>query len=118
MHKRRVAESKDVIECKTCASGVAETDENCVTDSTRRVASFVYLTDEMYAAGGCLSAVMTRVRLAWRKFDKLSAVLCGQKWSVTMTEKLYRMKLRKAIINGGETWAMREEERALCCRRR
>ena len=51
-----------------------------------------------------------RVRVGWRKFRELSAVLCGQKCSMKMKRKLYKTCVRTAIIYGGETWAMRKEE--------
>ena len=43
-----------------------------------RVASFVYLGDELDSGRGCLSAVMARVRVGWRKFRELSGVCVGR----------------------------------------
>ena len=77
-------------QCKRCTGGgvAAIAGECCVIDGIGRVASFVYLGDELDAGGGCLNAVTARIRVGWKKFRELSAVLCGRKWSVKMKGKL------------------------------
>ena len=104
-----------IFQCKRCTGGGADViaEEYCVIDGIGRVASFVYLGDELDAGGGCLNAVTARVRVGWKKFRELSAVLCGRKWSVKMKGKLYKTCVRTAMIYGGETWTWRNEEAVL-----
>ena len=63
-----------------------------------RVVSFVYLGD---VEGGCMNAVTLRTRVV-QGFE------CGQKWSVKMNGKLYKICVRTAMIYDGDTWTMRE----------
>lgn len=60
-----------------------------VLDEIGRVSIFIYLGDVLDAGGGCLSSLTAQVLTDWRKFRKLSAILCGQKWPVNMNGKLY-----------------------------
>jgi len=107
-----------IFQCKCCTDGVVAEDveEYCVIDGIGRVVSFVYLGDGLDAGGGCMNAVTLRTRVGWRKFKELSAVLCGQKWSVKMKGKLYKICVRTAMTYGGETWAMRKEEEVVLLR--
>jgi len=100
-----------VFKCKRCVTGVRQAaGGEGMKDGIERVESFVYLGDKLNACGGCLSAVTARVRAGWKKFRELSAVLCGRKWSVKMKGKVYNTCVRTAMIYGGETWVLRQEE--------
>ena len=76
---------KGTFTCKRCIiinDVVNREAETVLNDGIERVESFMYLGDKFNAGGGCLSAVMARVRMVWMKFSGLSGVLCGRKWSV------------------------------------
>ena len=64
----------------------------------------------MNAGGGCLSAVVARMRVGWGKFKELSGVLCGKKWSMKMKGRVLKSCVIRAMVYGSETWAMRRVE--------
>lgn len=103
-----------MFKCRRCVSGVIDMEAQLgLNDGIERVESFVYLGDKLNAGGGCLSAVMARVRVGWMKFRELSGVLCGRKWSVKMKGRVYKACVRAAMVYGGETWVMRKEEEGM-----
>ena len=100
-----------VFRCRTCVQGrimddVAERMDNGI----ERVEVFRYLGDNLNAAGGCLSAVTSRVHVGWKKFRELGGVLCGKMWSVRMKGRVFRACVRSAMVYGSETWVMRAVE--------
>jgi hypothetical protein len=77
--------------CKRCVSGAMNREaETGLNGGIERVESYVCLGNKLNAGGGCLNAVMSRVRVGWMKFRELHGVLCGRKWPVKMKGRVYR----------------------------
>jgi hypothetical protein len=64
-----------------------------LNDGIERVESYVYLGDKLNAAGGCLSAVTSRVRVGWTKFRELHRVLCGRNRSTYGGQQLHTVSV-------------------------
>src|SRR5260221_10020564 len=64
------------------------------------------------ADGGADSAVVDRVRSAWKKFRELSPILTRKVASLLLKGKVYRSCVRSCMIYGSETWSMRAEHEA------
>ena len=105
--------------CNQSIGGVAE--EDTVADSAgmdigsgdvlEYVEKFCYLGDMISADGGADSAVVTRVRSAWKKFRELSPILTQKGASVTL-KGAYMSCVRSCMIFGSETWPMKAEHEA------
>ena len=71
--------------------------------------SFYYLGDRLNASGGSEAAVTARTRIGWIKF---------REWRVALWEKVFVRNERKgllefvrsAMLQGSETWCLRENE--------
>ena len=46
----------------------------------------------------------------WMKFQEMGGVSCGRKWSIGMEGRVYKACVRSAMVYGGETWVVKEEE--------
>src|SRR5260221_8826832 len=67
------------------------------------------LGDMINADGGADSAVVARVRSAWKKFRELSPILTRKGASLVLKGKVYRSCVRSCMLYGSETWPMRAE---------
>ena len=73
-----------------------------------KVDNFCYLGDMLDADGGCDSAVIARVRSAWKKFREYLPILSG-KGLVKLKGKIYATCVRSCLMHGSETWPMKVE---------
>ena len=74
-----------------------------------KVGRFCYLGDMLNADGGADSAVVTRIRCAWKKFRELSPMLTHSGASLKMKGKIYTSCVRSCMTYGSETWPMKAE---------
>ena len=61
------------------------------------------------ADGGADSAVVTRIRCAWKKFREMSPMLTHRGASLKMKGKIYASCVRSCMTYGSETWPMKAE---------
>ena len=99
MHKRcsdikaELQKVNDTFVCKQCSGVVAEVNTIAITggmdigngDAFEYVEKFCYLGDMINADGGADSAVVARVRSAWKKFRELSPILTQKGASLMLT---------------------------------
>ena len=67
----------------------------------------------MNADGGADSAVVTRVRSAWKKFKELAPILTLRGASLKLKGKVYGSCVRSCMLYGSETWPMKKEHEAM-----
>ena len=72
-----------------------------------------YLGDRLNASGGCEAAVTARVRISWLRFRECGELLLGNRFPLKIKGKVYRGCVRSAILYGGETWCLKENEKAI-----
>jgi len=77
-----------------------------------KVGKFCYLGDMLNADGGADSAVVARVRSAWKKFRELSPILTSKRISLSLKGKIYASCVRSCLVYGSETWPMKVEHEA------
>ena len=82
-------------------------------DAVETVNGFCYLGDKLSASGGCEAAVTARVRIGWVRFRECEELLLGSRFPLKMKGKVYRCCVRSAILNGSETWCLKENEKAI-----
>ena len=93
----------------------------CFVDSVNscleKVDKFCYLGYIMLDAdGGCDSAVIARVRSAWKRFREYLPVLTGKGFSLKLKGKVYATCVRSCLTHGSETWSMKvEHELKMIC---
>ena len=75
-------------------------------DKLEVVDSFCYLGDMLSAAGGCVLAITTRVKTAWKKFRELLPVLTSRHLSYKTRGRVYSSCVRSAMLHASETWAV------------
>ena len=72
--------------CKKCIPGVLFEDEDKMItlddDNIEIEGRFSYLGDVISMEGGAQEAVTSRIRLAWKKFEEVSNVVCGRSISL------------------------------------
>ena len=105
-------------QCKICSSGIQDLpivdhkeidmDED---GKLEMVQQFCYLGDMIGAGGGSEEAVRCRIRCAWGKFNKLAPMLTKRGLSLKMKGNLYDTYVRKVLMHGSETWAMKREDK-------
>ena len=98
--------------CKGIMEGTMDSIEK-LCDEVETVNRFCYLGDRLNASGGCEAAVTARVRIGWVKFRECGELLLGNKFSLKMKGKVYRCCVRSAILDGSETWCLKENEKAI-----
>jgi hypothetical protein len=81
-------------------------------DIIERVGKFCYLGDMINADGGADSAVVARVRSAWKKFRELLPILTHKGTSLKLKGKIYESCVRSCMIYGSETWPMKADHEA------
>src|SRR5580700_2994037 len=105
--------------CTTCLRGPKVVDEernegldigNGVV--LEKVDKFCYLGDTLNANVGADSAVVARIRSAWRKFRELSPILALKGASLAVKSKIYKCCVRSCMLYGSETWPMKVEHEA------
>ncbi|XP_065318948.1 uncharacterized protein LOC135926943 [Gordionus sp. m RMFG-2023] len=74
-----------------------------------RVDKFCYLGDMLNTDGGVDSAVVARIRQAWKK---MSSILINKKVSLKLKGKVYVSCVRSCLVYSGETWAMKATHEA------
>ena len=103
--------------CKRCSNKVIEATMVGIGDGVdigngdvlEKVGKFCYLGDMINADGGADSAVVARIRCAWKKFRELSPLLTHKGASLKLKGKVYESCVRSCMIYGSETWPMRVE---------
>ncbi|CAK9295936.1 unnamed protein product [Gordionus sp. m RMFG-2023] len=105
--------------CRTCMKGIHNNDnlKNGDLDignglTIEKVDKFCYLGDMLNADGGVDSAVVARIRQAWKKFREMSSILTNKKVSLKLKWKVYVSCVRSCLVYGGETWAMKATHEA------
>ena len=112
-------EASSTFVCKRCLSraqdvgnvGVDVGDGNVL----EKVGKFCYLGDMLIGDGGADSAVLTRAKCAWNKFNELAPILTFKGASLKLKG---RVCVRSCMIYGSETWPMRKEHDAVLERTR
>ena len=101
--------------CKKCIPGVLFEDEDKMItldgDNIEMVGRFSYLGDVISTEGGAQEAVASRIRLAWKKFEEVSNVVCGRSISLKVRGTLYKSCVRNALTYGAECWALTMEDK-------
>ena len=77
------------------------------------VQKFCYLGDMIGAGAGSEEAVRCIIRCAWCKFNELAPMLTKRGLSLKMKGNLYDAYVRKVLMHGSETWAMKREDEQL-----
>ena len=75
--------------------------------------NFCYLGNRLNASGGSEAAVTARTRIGWIKLRECRELLYGRKFLLKMKETIYQSCIRSAMLNGSETWCLRENEMAI-----
>jgi hypothetical protein len=78
-----------------------------------KVGKFCYLGDMLNADGGADSAVVARVRSAWKKFRELAPILTFKGASLKIKGKVYESCVRSCMVYGSEVWPMKKEHEAV-----
>jgi hypothetical protein len=60
-------------------------------------------------AGGVEAAVASRIRCAWKKFNELKSILTRRGLSLKVKGRVYGACVRRVMLYGSETWAIKEE---------
>ena len=76
----------------------------------KQLMDFCYLGDRVSANGGCEVAVTARARIGWAKFRECGELLYGKRFSLKMKGRVYRSCVRSAMLDGSETWCLRESD--------
>ena len=74
------------------------------------VEEFKYLGDVINNGGGCMRAVMGRVKAAWLSFKELGGLLSGRKVGLKQKGELYKMCVRSVLGYGAENWSVGTKE--------
>ena len=77
-----------------------------VSDKLEVEASFCYLGDMLFAAGGCELSTTTRVKAAWKKFKELLPVLSSCHLYYKTRGRVYISCFQNAMLNASETWPL------------
>ena len=77
-----------------------------------KVGKFCYLGDMLNADGGADSAVVARVRCAWKKFRELSPILTSKGASLALKGRVYKSCVRSCMVYGSEMWSIKVEHEA------
>ena len=75
---------------------------------------FIFLSRE--SDGGAIhktNPVSFGVRIIWMKFRECGELLRGRRFSLGMKGMVYRICVRSAMLNGSETWCLRESQMAI-----
>ena len=103
--------------CSRCLRGTAATTNVGMDigngEVLEKVGKFCYLGDMLNADGGADSAVVTRVRSAWKKFKELAPILTLRGASLKLKGKVYGSCVRSCMLYGSETWPMKKEHEAM-----
>ena len=98
--------------CTDVGDGTEETVE-VLCEEVETVKEFCYSGDKLNAAGGCETAVTSRVRIGWMKFRECGELLRGRRLCMRMKGMVYCNCARSAMLHGSETWCLRESEMAI-----
>ena len=82
-------------------------------DEVETVKGFCSLRERLNASGGCETAVTSRVRIRWMEFRECGELLRGRRFFLRMKGIVYRSCIRSAMLDGSETWRVRETEMAV-----
>jgi hypothetical protein len=125
--KGRLIEMAKDFKCKTChrrtergaveekesgdrgLEGGTESVEMGEGERLEVVKSFCYLGDVIEAGGGVEAAVASRIRCAWKKFNELKSILTRKGLSLKVKGRVYGACVRRVMLYGSETWAIKEE---------
>ena len=77
-----------------------------------KVDKFCYLGDMLNAEGGCDSAVMARVRCAWKKFREYLPILTEKGFLLKLKDEVHTSCERSCSIYSSETWPIKVEHKA------
>ena len=69
--------------------------------------------NRLNASDGSEAAVIARTRIGWVKFRECEELLYGRKFSLKMKGRIYQSCVRSAMLDGSETWYLRENEMAI-----
>ena len=110
--------ASEVFVCRKCVRGgqdVGAVNEGLDIGNgvvLEKVGKFCYLGDMLNADGGADSAVVARVRCAWKKFRELSPILTSKGASLALKGRVYKSCVRSCMVYGSETWPMKAEHEA------
>ncbi|KAK3548514.1 hypothetical protein QTP70_013360 [Hemibagrus guttatus] len=79
-------------------------------EEVKKVQEFKYLGSTVQSNGECGKEVKKRVQAGWNGWRKVSGVLCDQKISARIKEKVYRTVVRPAMLYGLETVSLRKRQ--------
>jgi hypothetical protein len=105
--------------CRKCLKGVQQvamaTKEMDIGNGNalEKVGKFCYLGDMLNEDGGADSAVVARVRCAWKKFRELSSILTLKGASLKLKGKVYESCVRSCMVYGSESWPMKANHEAM-----
>ena len=80
-------------------------DETMKMEDTKvpRVKEFKYLGSPVQENGSCEREVKMRVLAGWKRWRKVSGVICDRRLPARVKEKVYSLVLRLAMVYGIET---------------
>ena len=101
--------------CKTCSTttGAVDPFPTCTTtdrDKFEIVSEFCYLGDVIGQAGGCTDAVTGHIGSAWKAFQELLLILTNKGISLVNHGKVFKARIRSALLYGSETWPLTTED--------
>ena len=76
----------------------------------KTVSEFTYLCDRVSAGGGCEAAVTSRTTCGWVKLRGCDELLYGRRFPLRRKVAVYKSYVRSTILNGSETWCLKESE--------
>jgi len=78
------------------------------SDMIKLVQEFCYLGDAVGRSSDVQSSVTARICAGWRKFSKLSQVLCARVLSLKLKGRLYKSCIRSVMSYGSKCWVMKK----------
>ena len=98
--------------CKKQADGFMDSVEELCKE-VETVRGFCYLGGRVNAGGACEAAVTARARIGRVKLRECGELLHAKRSSLKLKGMVYRSCVRSAMLYGGETWGLRENEMAI-----
>ena len=68
-----------------------------------------YLGDTVWATGGAIDSVVTKIRNGWSKFNDLGPFLANRDFPLGAKDILYSACVRSIMLFGSETWSVKVE---------
>src|SRR6218665_2377001 len=113
--QNRFGDWKRTLECKGLKVNInkTETIKDVAGNTLKQTETFKNLGSTFSAQGRCKHDARNRVKKAWRKWRKLTRVLCDNKMPIKIKGKVYKSMIRRVMMYGAEAWTLTRKEEEL-----